>query len=240
MRRTPLALLPVATLSLAVALIAGRTDTVDAATPLKGVVAQAAVTAPGTRMEAEQALDASVAAALIGAVAGQFDEDDVEVRLVDVDVEEASLRDRQLLGRGELKLGDSSEWIPFGFEALYDTVESVVSYPRLTLADGSEATPVALDASIATTLSDRAEAALVDEFAQQPVSLALEDVRSVDAGERYLRVDASGTADFGREGNAAAQVHGLFDQQENRWVRVSYELGEAPQPWAADHRVASR
>ena len=53
MRRTPLALLPVATLSLAVALIAGRTDTVDAATPQKGVVAQAAVTAPGTRMEAE-------------------------------------------------------------------------------------------------------------------------------------------------------------------------------------------
>ncbi|OHE83258.1 MAG: hypothetical protein A2579_06670 [Lysobacterales bacterium RIFOXYD1_FULL_69_11] len=240
MRRTPLALLPVATLSLAVALIAGRTDTVDAATPQKGVVAQAATSAPGTRMEAEQALDASVAAALIGAVAGQFDEDNVEVRLTDVDVEEASLRDRQLLGRGELKLGESNEWIPFGFEALYDTVESVVSYPRLTLADGASAKPVDLDTSIATTLSDRAEAALVDEFAQQPVSLALEDVRSVDAGERYLRVDASGTADFGREGNAAAQVHGLFDQQENRWVRVSYELGEAPQPWAADHRVASR
>ncbi|MFP7721508.1 hypothetical protein [Lysobacter sp. A3-1-A15] len=240
MRRTPLTLLPVATLSLAIALMAGRSDDVDAATPPQaGVIAQASVTAPGSRVEAEQALDATVAAALIGAVAGQFDEKDVEVRLIDVDVEDASLRDRQLIGRGELRLGDSDEWIAFGFEALYDTVESVVSYPRLTVGEGATADPVSLDASIARTLGDRAETALTNEFSQQPVSLTLEDVRSIDAGGRYLRVEASGTADFGREGNAAAQVHGLFDQQKDRWVRVSYELGEAPAPWAAN-RVASR
>lgn len=238
MRRTPLALLPVATLSLAIALIAGRANPVDAATP-QGVVAQAGATAPGTRMEGEQVLDAAVAAALIGAVASQFDEDNVEVRLNDVDVEEASLRDRQLLGRGELRLGDDEEWIAFGFEALYDTVEAVVSYPRLTLADGMAADPVELDTPIAQTLAERTEAALSAEFSQQPVALALEDVRAVNAGGRYLRVDASGTADFGREGNAATQVHGLFDQRENRWVKVSYELGEAPAPWAADPRVVA-
>lgn len=240
MRRSPLTLVPVATLTLAVALIAGRPEAVDAATPQKGVVAEAAGAAPATRMEGEQALDASVAAALIGAVAGQFDEDEVEVRLADVDVEDASLRDRQLIGRGELRLGNSGEWIPFGFEALYDTVESAVSYPRLTVGEGANAQPVALDAKLAVALGNRAESDLEAEFAQQPVSLALEDVRSVPAGERYLRVEASGTADFGREGNAATQVEGLYDQHEGRWIRVSYELGEAPEPWAADSRVASR
>ena len=68
MRRTPLALLPVATLSLAIALIAGRANPVDAATP-QGVVAQAGATAPGTRMEGEQVLDAAVAAATLRAAA---------------------------------------------------------------------------------------------------------------------------------------------------------------------------
>lgn len=239
MRRTPLALFPVATLSLAVALLIGRTENVGAATPQQGVVAQASVKAPVSRMEAEQALDASIAAALIGAIQGQFDESQVEVRLNAVNVETASLRDRQLLGQGEVRLGDEERWIPFDFEALYDTVEATVSYPRLTLAAGSHAKPLDLSAPMARTLADRAEKALSEEFVQQPVSLALENVRTVDTG-RYLRVEATGLADFGAEGNTGAHVHGLYDQRTNRWVRVSYELGESPQPWIDGERVASR
>lgn len=189
--------------------------------------AQALDQAPGSRMEAVDAMDSAIAAAVIGAVAGQFDEDAVSVKLEDIGVEASSFRERALQGNGELKIGLGSEWIPFQFGALYDTSSGIASYPRLTIGAGNAREPLALDSGTALTLRARTASLMAQEFSEQPVSFSLDTARSSSAGSRYLRVDASGTADFGADGNAVARVHGLYDPQGGRWLRVSYEFGGA-------------
>lgn len=241
MRRNPLAITLITVLGLSAAISVGNVQQADASqAPPRMIQAEALNDTPTSRVEAAQAMDSAIAAALIGAVSRQFDESTVEVKLVQVNVAEASFRDRQLQGRGEVRIGDDKSWIPFEYEALFDTQEGSVSYPRLVIGAGQNSDSIATTSPLARQLNTRASAALDDEFAQQPVSLSLEDVRTSPAGSRYLRVEASGTADFGDEGNTSAQVQGLYDQHSERWVRVSYELG-APPVWTTDSvKLASR
>lgn len=243
MRRNPLAVTLITLLGVSAAVSVGNVQQVDAAQALpkpKMIQAEAFDNSPASRVEAAQAMDSAIAAALIGAVSGQFTQAVIEVKLAEVDVMEASFRDRQLQGRGELRIGDDRTWIPFEYEALFDTQEGSVSYPRLVIGAGQNSDSVATGSPLARQLNARANAALGDEFAQQPVSLSLKDVRSSPAGERYLRVEASGMADFGVEGNTSAQVQGLYDQHSGRWVQVSYELGAAPSWAPAGVELASR
>lgn len=240
MRRNPLAFGLTAVLGLSVVILASHIERVGAAQPTQTIEAESLDTSPASRVEADQAMDSAIAAALIGAVAGQFDDRKVEIKLTDVDVTAASLRDRELQGNGEIRIGNDPTWIPFEYQALFDTRDATVSYPYLVIGAGQGSDHVAAGSILARQLNTRAKAELATEFPQQPVNLSLEDIRSSPAGSRYLQVEASGTADFGVEGNTAAQVHGLYDQQAERWVRVSYDLG-APPEWASQGiEIASR
>ena len=184
-----------------------------------------------SRAEGDMAMDGAVAAAVIGAVSREFGERRVEVKLDSVSVQPASLRDRDVAGHGRILIGDSdasddARWIPIQFKALYDTQTASVSYPALVLGeDGASASELSLDAPLAVALGVRIDAALAEEFAQQPAQMVVDRITTTAAGTRYLRVEALGTADFASEGTAAAQVDALYDRKTGQWLRVAYEIG---------------
>lgn len=196
---------------------------------------------PESRIEADQAMDAAVAASVIGAISIQFDERKVAVKLDAVAVQPASVRDRAVSGEGRLQIGNDTSWIPFRFDVLYDTRTAGVSYPAITLGAAEEAHEVALDAPLAVELGLRADRALDAEFAQQPVQLVVSRVTAADAGERYTLVKATGTADFAAEGTTPTQVQALYDRKTGEWLRLDYELGTTSN-WAdaEDAAVAAR
>lgn len=180
---------------------------------------------PASRIDGDEAMDATIAAAVIGAVSQQFGEHEVSVKLDKVAVDAASLRDRTVSGDGRLQVGGVGDWIPFQFVASYDTVDTTVSYPQLKLGSHSSARSIAGNSNIATMLATKVDAALHAEFREQPVQMVMERVTTSAIGSRFLRVRGTGTADFGREGTTAAQVEALYDSSNKQWLRVSYELG---------------
>ena len=55
--------------------------------------------------------------------------------------------------------------------------------------------------------------------------LQLDHITTVEAGSRYLRINANGIADFGAEGTSPARIEALYDRRGKAWLRVNYELG---------------
>lgn len=192
-----------------------------------------ALEAPDSRVEGDLAMDGAVAAAVVGAISTRFDERDVAVKLDQVDVEPLSVRDRAVSGHGRMRIGEGEAWMPLSFEAVYDTRTATVGYPYLVLGDGGAGDVLDEGSEVAVELGERVNAALAAEFSGQPVELELERVVAAPAGGRYLRVQATGTADFDTEGTTAAQVQALYDQRTGDWIDVDYELGTTAN-WAGD------
>lgn len=178
-------------------------------------------------------VDDAVAAAVIESISRQFDTADVLVQLGPIDVRPASIQDRRVTGAGRLRIDGRGDWIPFRFDAMYDTASAEVSYPQLDLEGGAPAR-LPRTAAIAASLDGQVALALRNEFQSQPVRWTLDEARSVQLG-RFTRVQGSGVADFGADGSTPAQVEGLYDTTTGRWVRVRYELG----PAEAEATVAS-
>lgn len=206
----------------AVTAMAAQNVSADAPTSIH---AQSLDSRPASRMEGNESMDAAVAAAVIGAVAQQFGETQVAVKLDQVAVDAASLRDRTVSGEGRLQLGGDLQWIPFQFAALYDTVGTSVSYPQLKIGGAVDAQALAGNSTIALALSTKVDAALRSEFPGQPAEMVMDRFTTSAIGTRYLQVRGTGTADFGVEGTTAAQVEALYDRSNRHWLRVSYELG---------------
>ena len=207
--------------------------------PQGQVVATSLAAPPQSRMQARQMIDDATAAALIGAISSQFDESNVVVKLDHVEAAPAGIIQRELQGAGRLQLGNDGTWIPFRFQALYDTEQSSVGNPKLTLGDMSSGQGTVADAAMAKTLTTAVAQRLHQEFAQQPVRLVLDSVRTVAAGKNYLQVQARGTASFGKEGATDADVHGLYDVRQNQWVQLGYELGASLDSTTPAQAVAS-
>src|SRR3546814_16337136 len=64
-----------------------------------------------------------------------------------------------------------------------------------------------------------------EEVAEQTVRLEFERITTGEGGSHYLRIDASGIADFGPEGTSSARIEALYDLREGAWLRVDYVLG---------------
>lgn len=201
----------------------------DVAQPVARATPRAdAVTAP------RELVNDAIAAAVIGSVTRQFNTDDVTVKLDAVEVLPASIQDREVRGTGRLRIGGDAEWIPFRLAAHYDTESTEVTYPRLQLGQGAPAR--AADPRMTARLSGAVSRALAEEFSGQPVAWALSEARTADQGGRFVRVSATGVADFGAEGQVPADVEALFDRVTGRFLRVSYELD--PVREAADAAMA--
>ena len=170
-------------------------------------------------------VDDAVAASVIESISRQFDTADIVVQLGDVQVRPASIQDRRVTGDGRLRIDGAADWVPFHFDAMYDTASAEVTYPQLDLG-GAAPAPVGVTSAIAASLDGQVAKALKAEFQSQPVHWSLENARTSRLG-RFTRVQGSGTADFGADGSTPAQVEGLYDTAAKRWVRVHYELGPA-------------
>lgn len=233
--RTSLSVALLMAFGLAAAGGAGQSDRQRKATP-KTVVAKSIDTKVESRIEARETINDVVAAAVIGAVTGQFDGSVVEVRLDAVDATPVGVRDSTVVGRGRLQLDGDGEWIPFQFQALYDTLQATAAFPQLVIG-GEAAHEIALDSTMARSLQARVEAGVESEFEQQSARFALKELRASEESGRYQRVSGVGVADFGAEGSTPAQVNALFDRKSGKWLRVSYELGPAAN-WSSDRQVA--
>jgi hypothetical protein len=196
--------------------------------------------APQSRMEGNQAIDDATAAALIGAISAQFGERRIEVKLDSVNATPAGLIQRDLRGSGRLLIGRDDTWIPFRFKALYDTEHASVGYPDLTLGSDQPGKSLSTEAAIAKRLVAEVDARLRDEFAGQPASFAMDSVRVEPAGTRYLRLQANGVAQFGREGDASAGIRALYDTRTGDWLQLEYELGATANRTVGTDSVALR
>lgn len=177
-------------------------------------------------------LDGVVAAALVGALSEQLGGRAVKIRLGQVDVRVSSLRDRIVSGQGELQIDGAPEWLGFRFSTLYDSLYESAGYPELSIGiagPGGRAVPN--DSGLIREAEERVIAQLAKEFGYQKVWLQLDRIATIESGQRYLRIDASGTADFGRDGAAPARIEGLYDREQKVWLRVAYVLESTmPQP----------
>lgn len=205
--------------------VAVSPTTMQAAIPHSTAVIAHPLQAPETRSEGREAQDAAVAAAVIGLVSGQFGERAVQVKLDRVDTVRNSLLQVDVSGDGRLLIGDDDEWLPFRFACLYDTVANTASAPRLVIGGDEPGQAMPVQSGMAVSLRNEVETRLRDEFRQQVVSLTLDRVDSLDTGKRYARIEAAGTADFGRDGSTPTGIEAIYDRRAAAWVQVRYELG---------------
>lgn len=191
------------------------------------VVAAAENRTPQSRVEGVQAINDALAAALVGAIATQFDKRLIEVKLDRVESTLAGLVQRELHGNARMRIGNDAPWIPVTFTALYDTSSGTVGFPSLVLgADGpGHALPV--DDRLSRQLADEVHARLGSEFSGQAVHFRIDQAKVVEVGHHFLQLDANGVADFGVEGTTTAVINALYDPDTQRWIHLSYELGPA-------------
>ena len=182
---------------------------------------------PETRAEGREAIDAAAAAAVVGAISGQFGERKVQVKLDHVDATPNSLIESDVSGNGRLLIGDAGDddWLPFRFACLYDTATATASAPRLLIGGEIPGQSLDADSTVARELREQVQARLQAEFQQQPVRFSLDSAAATETGKRYTRIEARGIADFGREGTTPADIHALYDRRDRTWVRIVYELG---------------
>lgn len=189
-------------------------------------IGAAALADPEARAEGAQAIDGATAAAVIGAITTRFGEQEVGVKLDRIAMEPASIRDRTLSGEGRVRIGESDEWIPFRFQALYDTQTTAVVSPVLELGpDRTDFEAVPAGSGVARALDSRVGEALGAEFPMQPVRWNADQVRVAPLAGSVIKVQATGTADFDVEGLTDARVDALYDLENGRWLSIDYELG---------------
>jgi len=223
--------------SLAATIFLGAAAT--AAAPPKPTAGTTAQARAAIAMERET-LDGVVAASLVGALSEQLGGRAVKIKLKQVVVQTTSLRDRLVSGQGEMQIEASQDWIGFRFSTLYDAIFESAGYPELSIGTvGPGGRTVPNDSKLVRELDDRVVGMLGAEFGYQQVRLQLDRIDTVEAGARYLRIDARGIADFGLDGTAPTRVEALYDREQNAWLRVTYTLDAAP-PAASSTPVGSR
>ncbi len=177
-----------------------------------------------------RSLEDAVASVVVVALTEQFDGKPIAVNIDSFDVQVSGARERLVSGRGRVDVAGAAESIAFGYRTLYDVVSSNAGYPAITLgrigAGVERAVPN--DAVLIGELDRRIASALSAELGGRTVWLQLDEIESFETDARYVRINAAGIADFGRDGRTPARVEALYDRDQQAWLRVNYELGAAP------------
>ena len=212
---------------LAVAMASGASMAQDVE-PAKGAAARplAASVAERQASSGDEALDNAVAAVVVSALTEQLGNQAIAVRLDSIDVRISSLRDRAVSGEGRMRVGDDPDWIGFRYRTIYDTTFGSAGYPELTIGGiGAGEREVPNDAALVTQLDARITAELDKQFGTGSARLQLDRISTVEAGKRFLRISASGVADFGLNGTTPIRIESLYDTAKSAWQRVDYGLG---------------
>lgn len=176
----------------------------------------------------DETLDNAVAAVVVAALAEQMNTASIEASIDSYEVGIASVRDRTVSGQGRMRLGGDREWIGFRYSTVYDTTFSSAGYPRLTIGGVSAGErEVPNDAGLVRELEDRVALELDRQFTGRAARLQLDDISTVQGGDRLLRINAQGIADFGLDGSTPVRIEALYDRVAGAWQRVNYELGVA-------------
>ncbi len=188
----------------------------------------AARTASGDQVSSgDDALDNAVAAVVVAALVEQLGTPSIAVSLESLNVAITSVRDRRVSGQGRLRMDEQGGWIGFGFSTVYDTTFHSAGYPEITIggiATGEREVPN--DSRLVGQLEERVASELDAQF-PDAARLQLDDISTVEGGQRLLRINARGIADFGRSGSTPVEIVGLYDRTTDAWQRVNYVLGAA-------------
>lgn len=205
-------------------LLAAAAPAFAQSTPAAPAPAGSAAAAQAT--SGDEAMDNAVAAVVVAALAEQLSTADIAVNIDSFDVAIASVRDRTVSGLGRLRVGDDSDWIGFRYSTTYDTTFSSAGYPQIVIGGVSAGErEVPNDSTLVQELEDRVGRELDAQFGERAARLQLDSIRTVEGGQRLLRVSAQGLADFGRNGSTPVRIEGLYDRIAGAWQRVNYELG---------------
>lgn len=178
----------------------------------------------------QQQLQDAVASVVVVALTEQFDGKPISVDIDSYDVRIAGARERVVTGRGRVDIEGAKTPVTFDYRTVYDVVAANAGYPAITLASvgGSAERSVPNDATLVGELDRRVADALSGELGGRHVWLQFDLIQSYESAGRYVRIQASGLADFGIDGSSPARVDALYDRTERAWLRVNYELGDAP------------
>lgn len=178
---------------------------------------------------ADEQVQAAVAAVLVASLGERFDDPALELRLGPAEVETSGERDHVVRGTGQLRLAGSGgeDWLAFRYRSRYDPVFGTAGYAEVSLGGDGEAEGERFVPNDARLLVDL-ETRLAVTFESRPgagrVFLQLDDVSSLQSGERFLRIDASGLVDFGPGGSTTASVDALYDLQAKHWLSIEHVL----------------
>ncbi len=183
--------------------------------------------AHATGVNGQQRLQDAVASVVVVALTEQFDGKPISVGIDSYEVRVSGARERVVSGRGRVDIEGSKDPITFNYRTLYDVLSSDAGYPTISIAGvgGSAERSVPNDSTLVGELDRRVVAALSQELGGRQVWLQLDSIESFESAGRYVRIQATGLADFGIDGSTPARVEALYDRNESAWLRVNYELG---------------
>ena len=189
----------------------------------------AADTTPPSPPTGEQ-VQAAVAAVLVATLGERFPGTTPEVRLGTLEIESTGPRDHVAHCVGFLQFtGDGGdEWLAFRYRTRYDPLFGTAGYPEIALGGNGEADGERFVPNDATLLGDL-EARVAADLEAYPgagrVYLQLDDISSIQSGERFVHIEADGVADFGTGGNTPAKIEAVYDLRTATWLSIETALG---------------
>ncbi len=186
-----------------------------------------AASAPLAGADGQQRLQDAVASVVVVALTEQFDGKPISVGIDSYEVRVSGARERVVSGRGRVDIEGAQDPITFNYRTLYDVLSSDAGYPTISIAGvgGGSERSAPNDSTLVGELDRRVAAALSQELGGRQVWLQLDAIESYESADRYVRIQATGLADLGIDGNTPARVEALYDRSEGAWLRVNYELG---------------
>jgi hypothetical protein len=178
---------------------------------------------------AQGSLEDAVASVVVVALTEQFDGKPISVNIDSYDVQVSGARERMVSGQGRVGVEGSAASITFNYRTVYDVLSSNAGYPAITISRfGAREHSVPNDAALIGELDERIASSLSRELGGKRVWLQFDSIQSFESDARYVRIRASGLADFGPDGSTPTRVEALYDRGQDAWLQVNYELGVAP------------
>jgi hypothetical protein len=230
--------------TIAIVVVLGWACTAGDATAQGSAALPLAASAVGPRSVGEdshETIGNAIAGALVSALSEQLGGRAVDMKLDAIEVKPVSVSERAINGTGSLRIQGDDDWVGFRVQVMYDSQLGSTGYPQVGIggvAAGERDIPN--DGLLVQKLDTEVVDALSREFRQPSVRLQLDRISTVQAGSRYLRINADGLADFGRDGSADAKIEALYDRSSGQWLRVHYEVGGGPERTSQDVPLVKR